>query len=42
MGLEEKEAVAIAEEVLGVTGNWRDSLAEVGVGESDLAILEPG
>ncbi len=40
MGLEEQTARQIAEEVLGVTAGWREVLAELGVSESDLAVLE--
>jgi len=40
MGLNSTVALKIAEEVLSVTGPWRERLTEAGVTESDVAILE--
>jgi serine/threonine-protein kinase HipA len=40
MGLSPQRARSIAEEVLAATAGWRDSLAEAGVTDSDLGILE--
>lgn len=40
MGLDRDRAVAVAREVLAVTGGWRDYLGEAGVVASDVAILE--
>ncbi len=40
MGLSEKQARSIAEEVLAVTADWRDTLADLGVSDSDLGVLE--
>jgi len=40
MGLDKMRAGKIAEEVLSVTQRWREYLADAGVGDSDLAILE--
>lgn len=40
MGLNKRAALNIAEEVLEVTRVWQDTLSEVGVSDSDLAVLE--
>jgi len=40
MGLSSTAAVAIAEEVARVTEGWRDRLTEIGVSDSDVAVLE--
>lgn len=40
MGLAEKRARAIADEVLAATADWRDKLNAAGVSDSDLGILE--
>lgn len=40
MGLNARTAKSVAEEVLAVTGRWRDALGESGVVDSDLAVLE--
>jgi serine/threonine-protein kinase HipA len=40
MGLAREVAVAIARAVLEVTGRWRDYMAEAGVLDADVAILE--
>ena len=40
MGLSEKQARGIADEVLAVTADWRDRLAGLGVSDSDLGVLE--
>ena len=40
MGLQEKRARSIADEVLAATADWREKLNVVGVPDSDLGILE--
>lgn len=40
LGLERTQAVAIAREVLGVTGRWQEFMAEANVLATDIAVLE--
>lgn len=40
MGIERTRAAAVADEVLQVTGHWRDHMAESQVSAADIAILE--
>ena len=40
MGVADELAREIGGEVLAVTTNWRDYMADAGVGESDLGLLE--
>ena len=40
MGISKARAGRVAEEVLSVTAHWRDRLADAGVSDSDVAILE--
>lgn len=40
MGISSARAGSVAEEVLMVTANWRDRLADAGVSDADVAILE--